>query len=79
MLKQGVKLSLALEAEAHAHRQLVNIGAELRTVYAAGQTPDADEMRRLRQAYEALMSAAGAVHTAAHDELTLVPRKRRAA
>ena len=79
MARQGAKLTLALEAEARAHRQLVNIGDELKTVYMAGQKPDDDEMSRLRQAFEALMGAARAVHAAAHDELTLVPRKRGAA
>ena len=60
----------ALESETRAHQQLVNIGDELRTVYMAGETPDDDEMQRLRQAYEALLGAAKAVHLAAYDELT---------
>jgi hypothetical protein len=79
MAKLAAKLISALKAEARAHQQLVNIGAELQTVYMAGQKPDVDEMQRLRQAYEALMGAASAVHRAAHDELTLVSRRRRAA
>ena len=79
MARQGAKLIAALEAEARAHRQIVNIGDELKTVYMAGETPDEDEMQRLRQAYEALLGAARAVHLAAHDELTLVSRKVRAA
>jgi hypothetical protein len=79
MAKQAARLISALEAEARAHQQLVNIGAELQTVYMARQRPDADEMQRLRQAYEALMSAASAVHAAAYDELALVSRRRRAA
>ena len=78
MAKQAAKLTVALEAEAHAHQQLVNIGDELRTVYMAGQKPDEDEMLRLRQAYEALLGAAKAVHAAAY-EPTLVSRRRRAA
>jgi hypothetical protein len=79
MARQAAKLISALEAESRAHQQLVNIGDELKTVYRAGQTPDEDEMLRLRQAYEALMGAAKAVRAAAYDELTLVSRKRRAA
>jgi hypothetical protein len=79
MAKQGAKLTSALEAEARAHQQLVNIGAELRTVYMAGEKPDDDEMQRLRQAHEALLRAASAVHAAAHVELVLASRKPRAA
>lgn len=69
MARQEANLISALEAEARAHQQLVNIGDELKTVYMAGQKPDDDEMLRLRQAYEALLGAARAVHAAAYDEL----------
>jgi hypothetical protein len=79
MARQAAKLITALEAEARAHRQLVNIGDELKTVYMAGQEPDEDEMLRLHQAYEALLGAAKAVRAAAYDELTLASRKARAA
>jgi len=79
MARQVAKLVSALEAEARAHQQLVNIGEELKTVYMAGQKPDEDEMQRLRQAHDALLGAASAVHAAAYDKLTLVPRKHRAA
>ena len=79
MAKQVAKLMLALEAEARAHQQLVNIGDELKTVYMAGQQPDDDEMLRLHQAYEALLASAKAVHAAAYDELSLVSRKRHVA
>jgi hypothetical protein len=34
----------------------------------AGQTPDDDELLRLRQAYEALLGAAKVVHLAAYDD-----------
>lgn len=74
MARQAAKLIVALEAEARAHQQLVNIGDELRTVYMAGQKPDEDEMRRLRQAYDALLGAAKAVHTAAHDDPSAMAR-----
>ena len=79
MARQGARLISALEAEARAHQQLVNIGDELKTVYMAGQKPDDDEMLRLRQAYEALLGAARAVHAAAYDDLTPVSRRPRAA
>ena len=69
------KLTLALEIEARAHQQLVNIGDELRTVYSAGETPDDDEILRLRQVYEALMKAADAVLTAAHGPAPLTPQR----
>jgi len=65
MAKQAAKLIVALEAEARAHQQLVNIVEELRTVYMAGENADADEMHRLGRAYEALLMAAKAVHAAA--------------
>ncbi len=79
MARLAAKLISALEAEARAHQQLVNIGDELKTVYMAGQKPDDEEMLRLRMAYEALLGAAGAVHAAAYDELTSGTRQRRAA
>ncbi len=79
MARPAAKLISALETEARAHQQLVNIGDELKTVYMAGQQPDEDEMVRLHQAYEALLGAAKAVRLAAHDELTLVSRKASAA
>jgi len=79
MTRQVAKLVSALEAEARAHRQLVNIGEELKMVYMAGQKPDDDEMQRLRQAHDALLGAASAVHAAAHGELALALRKHRAA
>ncbi len=69
------KLTSALELEARAHQQLVNIGDELRTVYNAGEKPDDDEILRLHQAYEALMSAAGAVIAAAHGAVALTPQR----
>ena len=64
MARQGDKLTSALEAEARAHQQLVNIGDELRTVRKARQKPDDDEMLRFHQAYEALLTAAMSVHAA---------------
>lgn len=79
MTRQAAKLISALEAEAHAHQQLVNIGHELKTVYMAGQTPDDDEMLRLHQAYECLLGAAQAVHAAAYAELAMASRKPSAA
>ena len=79
MARPAAKLISALETEARAHQQLVNIGDELKTVYMAGQQPDEDEMLRLHQAYEALLGAAKAVRLAAYDELTLVSRKASAA
>jgi cell fate (sporulation/competence/biofilm development) regulator YlbF (YheA/YmcA/DUF963 family) len=75
MARQAAKLVSALEAEAHAHQQLVNIGDELKTVYMAGQEPDEDELQRLEQAHDALLGAAKAVHAAAYDELALRQRK----
>jgi len=79
MARQGAKLISALEAEARAHQQLVNIGIELKTVYMAGQQPDDDEMMRLHQAYEALMGAARAVRAAVYEEQAMASRKRDAA
>jgi len=78
MTRQAAKLVLALELEARAHQLLVNIGAELRTVYCAGEEPDDEEMLRLRQAYEALLAAANAVMSAAHEELVPTSRRLRA-
>jgi hypothetical protein len=69
------KLISALEFEARAHQQLVNIGEELRTVYSAGERPDDDEMLRLRQAHEALVRAADAVVAAAHDSVPVMPER----
>ena len=79
MARQAARLISALEAEARAHQQLVNIGDELKTVYMAGQKPDEDELQRLRQAHDALLGAAKAVHAAAYDELTFPRRKLRVA
>jgi hypothetical protein len=78
MAKQGSKLILALEIEARAHQQLVNIGEELRTVYMAGQQPDDDEMLRLHQAYDALLAAARNMYAAVYEEQVMVTRKRAA-
>lgn len=78
MARQGSKLVLALEAEARAHQQLVNIGEELRTVYMAGQQPDDDEMLRLHQAYDALLAAARNMYAAVFEEQVMVTRKRAA-
>ena len=79
MARQVAKLVSALEAEARANQQLVNIGEELKTVYMAGQEPDEDEMQRLRQAHDALLGAASAVHAAAFERLNRVLRNSRAA
>ncbi len=79
MARQAARLVSALEAEARAHQQLVNIGDELKTVYMAGQKPDEDELQRLRQAHDALLGATKAVQAAAYDELTLPRPKLRVA
>jgi hypothetical protein len=79
MAKQRAKLTSALEVEARAHQQLVNIGDELRTVYMAGQQPDDDELLRLHQAYGALLRATRAVYEAAYDDQPTASRKRHAA
>jgi hypothetical protein len=76
---QGAKLISALEAEARAHRQLVNIGEELKTVYMAGQLPDDDEMLRLQQAYQAFMEAGRSVRAAVYNEQVVATRRRSAA
>ena len=78
MARRGSKLVLALEAEARAHQQLVNIGEELRTVYMAGQQPDDDEMLRLHQADDALLAAARNMYAAVYEEQVMVTRKRAA-
>ena len=78
MARQGSKLVSALEAEARAHQQLVNIGEELKTVYIAGKQPDDDEMLRLHQAYDALLAAARNMYAAVYDEQVMVTRKRAA-
>lgn len=78
MARPGSKLVSALEAEARAHQQLVNIGEELKTVYMAGQQPDDDEMLRLHQAYDALLAAARSMYAAVYDEQVMVTRKRAA-
>jgi hypothetical protein len=77
MARQGARLVLALEAEARAHRQLVNIGEELKTVYMAGQMPDDDEMSRLQQAYCAFIEAGRSVRTAVYQEQVVAARRRR--
>jgi len=79
MARQAAKLMMALETEARAHQGLVNIGDEIKTVYMAGQQPDEDEMLRLRQAHDALVEAAKAVHAAVHAEPIVASRRRRAA
>ena len=79
MTRVAAKLSSALEVEARAHQQLVNIGDELRTVYMAGERPDDDEMVRLHEAYVGLLEAAKAVHAVVCDELALASRGRHAA
>jgi hypothetical protein len=78
MARQGSKLARALEVEARAHQQLVNIGEELRTVYMAGRQPDDDEMLRLHQAYDALLAAARSMYAAVYGEQVIVTRKRAA-
>ena len=78
MAKQGDKLISALEAEARAHQQVVNIGDELRTVQKARQQPDEDEILRLHKACAALVEAGKAVEAAVCSEL-MTPRKHRAA
>lgn len=78
MARLGSKLVSALDAEARAHRQLVNIGEELKTVYMAGQQPDDDEMLRLHQAYDALLAAARNMYAAVYDEQVTVMRKHAA-
>ena len=78
MARHGSKLVSALEAEARAHQQLVNIGEELKTVYMAGQQPDDDEMLRLHQAYDALLAAARNMYVAVYDEQVVATRKRAA-
>jgi cell fate (sporulation/competence/biofilm development) regulator YlbF (YheA/YmcA/DUF963 family) len=79
MARQGAKLISALESEERAHRHLVNIGEELKTVYMAGQQPDEDEMMRLHQAYDALLAAAKNMYAAVYDEQAVATRRRRAA
>ena len=79
MAKQGAKLISALEAEARAHQQLVNIGEELKTIYMAGHLPDDDEMSRLREAYRAFMEAGRSVRTAVYDEQVVATRRHFAA
>jgi hypothetical protein len=78
MARHGSKLVSALEAEARAHQQLVNIGEELKTVYMAGQQPDDDEMLRLHQAYDALLAAARNMYAAVYDEQVTITRKHAA-
>jgi hypothetical protein len=78
MARLGSKLVSALEAEARAHQQLVNIGEELKTVYMAGQQPDDDEMLRLHQAYDALLAAARNMYAAVYDEQVMVARRHAA-
>ena len=78
MARLGSKLVSALEVEARAHQQLVNIGEELKTVYMAGQQPDDDEMLRLHQAYDALLAAARNMYAAVYDEQVMVTRNRAA-
>ena len=79
MARQGSKLISALEAEARAHQQLVNIGEELKTVYMARQQPDEDEMLRLHQAYDALLAAARNMYAAVYDEQVMIATRDRAA
>lgn len=79
MARQGSKLISALEAEARAHQQLVNIGEELKTVYMARQQPDEDEMLRLHQAYDALLAAARDMYSAVYDEQVMMTTRDRAA
>ena len=78
MARRGDKLISALEAEARAHQQLVNIGDELKTVQKARQEPDEDEIFRLNNACEALVQAGRAVEAAVTAEL-MSRRKRTAA
>ena len=78
MARQGSRLAQALETEARAHQQLVNIGEELRTVYTSGQQPDDDEMLRLHQAYDALLAAARNMYAAVYEEQVTGTRKRAA-
>jgi len=78
MATHGSKLVSALEVEARAHPQLVNLGEELKTAYMAGQQPDDDEMLRLHQAYDALLAAARNMYAAVYDEQVLATRKRAA-
>jgi hypothetical protein len=79
MAIQGARLVSALEAEARAHQQLVNIGQELKTVYMAKQMPDDDEMLRLQDAYRALIEAARSVRAAVYNEQVVATRSRFAA
>jgi hypothetical protein len=78
MAKQGDKLISALEAEARAHQQVVNIGDELKTVQKARQQPDEDEILRLHKACAALVEAGRAVE-AAVCAAWMTPRKHKAA
>ena len=79
MAKQGARLVSALEAEARAHQQLVNIVQELKTVYMARQMPDEDEMLRLQDAYRALIEAARSIRAAVYNEQVVATRCRFAA
>lgn len=58
------KLTSALELEARAHQELVNIGEEFKTIHHAKRKPDEDEIRRLRKACQALVDAGKAVDAA---------------
>ena len=78
MAKQGDKLISALEAEARAHQQVVNIGDELRTVQKARQQPDEDEILRLHKACTALVEAGKAVEAAVCAEM-MMSRRHKAA
>ena len=79
MAKQGARLVSALEAEARAHQQLVNIVQELKTVFMARQMPDDDEMLRLQEAYRALIQAARSIRAAVYNEQVVAMRSRFAA
>ena len=78
MAKLGDKLISALEAEARAHQQVVNIGDELKTVQKARQQPDEDEIFRLHKACAALVEAGKAVEAAVFAEW-MTPHKHKAA
>ena len=73
MARQGDTLISALDAEVRAHRQLVNVGDELKTVQKVRQEPDEDEIFGLHKGCEALVQAGRAIEAAVNAE----PMSRR--
>ena len=77
MARQGARLILALEAEARAHRQLVNIGEELKTVYMAREMPDDERCQGCNKAYRDFIDAGRSVRTAVYQEQVVAARRQR--